>query len=121
MLAAEAASKNTHDVHEAVRVREKLRILLTRFAGSDGFTALLRRALALARADVSSLETVTLKPDGSLEGLENLVDDATNGGAQAAIALIVHLLELLETFIGKRLTLQLVREAWPDESLDDEF
>jgi len=123
MLAAEAASKSAPDahVHEAVRVCEKLRISLTRFAGSDGFTALLRRALALARADVPSMEAVTLKPDGSLEGLEKLADDATNDGAQAAIALTAHLLGLLATFIGEPLTLQLVREAWPDESLGEEF
>ena len=121
MLAAEAASTRAPhaNVHEAVRVCEKLRISLTRFAGSDGFTALLQRALALARAEVPSLETVTLKPDGSLEGLEKLAADAANSGAQAAIALIAHLLGLLETFIGERLTLRLVREAWPDESLSE--
>ena len=44
-------------VHEAVRVCEKLRISLTRFAGADGFASLLRRALALARAEVPSLQT----------------------------------------------------------------
>src|SRR5471030_1776723 len=64
LLAVEAASKiapNAH-VHEAVRVCEKLRISLTRFAGSDGFTSLLRRALALASADFPSVETVKLTP-----------------------------------------------------------
>ncbi len=74
LLAVEAASKiapNAH-VHEAVRVCEKLRVSLTRFAGSDGFTLLLRRALTLARADDPLVETVKVKPDGSLEGLEAL-------------------------------------------------
>ena len=39
LLAVEAASKSVPHghVHEAVRVCEKLRISLTRFAGSDGF------------------------------------------------------------------------------------
>ena|SRR5664279_3216126 len=70
LLAVEAASKiapNAH-VHEAVRVCEKLRISLTRFAGSDGFTSLLRRALTLARADDPLVETVKVKPDGSWKG-----------------------------------------------------
>ena len=120
LLAVEAASKiapNAH-VHEAVRVCEKLRISLTRFAGSDGFTSLLRRALTLARADDPLVETVKVKPDGSLEGLEALAVDATNGGPEAAVAIIVHLLGLLVIFIGEPLTLRLVREAWPNGSLN---
>jgi hypothetical protein len=121
LLAVEAARKSATDahMHEAVRVCEKLRISLTRLAGSDGFTSLLRRALALARADVPAVETVKLKPDGSLEGLEVLAVDATNGGPEAAVAITAHLLGLLMTFIGEPLTLQLVREAWPDGSLDE--
>ena len=117
----EAASKSATDahVHEAVRVCEKLQISLTRFAGADGFASLLRRALALARADVPSLQTVKLKPDGSLEGLEVLAVDATNGGPEAAVAITAHLLRLLVTFIGEPLTLRLVRDAWPDALLKE--
>jgi hypothetical protein len=120
LVAVEAASQSATGahVHEAVRVCDKLRISLTRFAGSDGFTSLLRRALALARADVPSLQTVKLKPDCSLEGLGVLAVDATNGGPEAAVAITAHLLGLLETLIGGPLTLRLVREAWPDASLD---
>lgn len=121
LVAVEAASQGATGahVHEAVRVCDKLRISLTRFAGLDGFTSLLRRALALARADVPSLQTVKLKPDCSLEGLGVLAVDATNAGPEAAVAITAHLLGLLETFIGKPLTLRLVREAWPDASLDE--
>src|SRR5471030_480785 len=120
LLAVEAASKSAPDAHahEAVRVCEKLRISLTRFAGADGFTSLLRRALALARADVPSLQTVKLKPDGSLQGCEVLAVDATNGGPEAAVAITAHLLGLLVIFIGKPSTLRLLREAWPDTSLN---
>jgi hypothetical protein len=123
LLAREAASQSaigTH-VNEAVRVCEKLQISLTRFAGSDGFKSLLRRALALARADVPSLQTVKLKPDGSLEGCEMLAVAATNGGPEAAVAITAHLLGLLVTFIGKPFTLRLVREAWPDTSLKEQY
>lgn len=121
LLAVEAAGNGAADatVHEAVRVVAKLRVSLTRFAGNDGFTSLLRRALSLARADVPGLHTVTLKPDGSLEGLEALAAEAGHDGAEAAGAIIAHLLGLLVTFIGEPLTLRLVRDAWPDASLDD--
>ena len=123
LLAAEAASPSAAEprVHAAVRVCEKLRISLTRFAGVDGFTALLRRALALAREEVPALHGITEKTDGSLEGLEKFVADAGNsgvGGSDAAVAITVHLLGLLVTFIGEPLTVRLACEAWPDASLD---
>ena len=83
LLAVEAASQSAADprVHEAVRVCEKLRVSLTRFAGVDGSRALLRRALALARAEVPALHGVTEKADGSMEGLEKVAADGGNSGA----------------------------------------
>ena len=121
LVAMEAASQSATSTHayEGVRVCDKLGISLTRFAGSDGFTSLLVRALALARADVPSLQTVKFKPNCSVEELGLLAIDATNAGPEAAVAITAHLLGLLETFIGKPLTLRLVREAWPDASLDE--
>ncbi|CAN5491222.1 hypothetical protein BH09PLA1_BH09PLA1_02540 [soil metagenome] len=120
LLAIEAASNRDADpqVHEAVRVCEKLQVSLTRFAGADGFTSLLRRALALARAEVPAMRTVEFKPDCALEGIGTLAADTTNGGADAPVGIIAHLLGLLVTFIGEPITLRLVREAWPDTSLD---
>ena len=123
LLAAEAASQDATGahVHEAVRVCEKLRIALTRFAGADGFTSLMRRALALARTEFPALNGVTKKADGSLGGLEELAADAGNsgvGGGAEVVAIVTHLLGLLVAFIGEPLTLRLVREAWPAASLD---
>ena len=114
LLALEAASLTAMDApaHEVVQVCAKLQISLTRFAGPDGFTALLRRALALARADVALLQSVKLTAEDRLEGLDQ-------AGTEAAVAIVAHLLGLLATFIGESLTLRLVREAWPDASLDD--
>ena len=100
--------------HEAVRVCQKLRVSLTRFAGADGFTSLLRRSLALARADVPSLKAVTLNPEGCLEGIEQLAADSPEGATDASVAVTAHLLGLLVTFIGEPLMLRLVRDAWPD-------
>ncbi|MDQ3490424.1 MAG: hypothetical protein M3449_05090, partial [Acidobacteriota bacterium] len=51
LLSVEAARLSAADEHEAERVCEKLRISLTRFAGADGFIALMRRSLALSRVE----------------------------------------------------------------------
>lgn len=98
------------------RVCAKLRNALVRFAGADGFTSLLRRALALARAELPVLQAVEVDADGSLEGFEQVVSTA---GADAALSLIAHLLDLLVTFIGEPLTLRLVRDAWPRAAWSD--
>jgi hypothetical protein len=118
LLAIEAGGPSAANsrVHEAVRVCEKLRVCLIRFAGPDGFTALLRRALALARAEIPSLHGITMKSDGSLEGFEALAVDAPDAGIEAAVAITAHLLGLLIILIGEPLTVRLVREAWPDAS-----
>ena len=120
LLAVEAARHSEADshVHEALRVCEKLRSSLTRFAGADGFTALMRRALALARAEVPSLQGVSVRQDGSIVGLEEISGSSKDGGAEATVAITAHLLALLVIFIGEPLTLRLVIDAWPDESLD---
>jgi len=124
LLAIEAAASsnpgNATDAHphEAVRVCGKLRVSLTRFAGPEGFASLLRRALTLARVEAPALQSVSVKPDGTLDGLEQLV---VRGGAKdAAEAITGTLLSLLVTFIGESLTLRLVRDAWPEASFDRE-
>ncbi len=120
-----AASQSAADpqMHEAVAASERLRISLTKVAGADGFASLMRRALVLASEDVPDLQTVRIGAAGRLEGFEHLV--AVTGtragatGAEGAVAIIARLLGLLVTFIGLPLTLALVREAWPDISLDE--
>ena len=117
LLASEAANKSGSDAHphELLRVFEKLRNALTQFVGADGFTALMRRALALARREIPSLETAKITPEGRLEGIEEHATGGTND-AEAATAVTAHLLALLVTFIGEPLTLRLMRDVWPDES-----
>ena len=118
LLAASQTAADPH-VHEAVVVIEKLRIILTKFAGAEGFASLLRRALLLATADAPSLKSVKIGADGRLDGFEQIVADKGTGaaGGEAAVAITAHLLDLLVTFIGEPLTLTLVRAAWPDMSL----
>ena len=103
-----------------MRVCEKLRVYLTRFAGEDGFAALLRRALVLAQADVPALQAVKFTADGHLEGFEDFVANSGDLGSEGAIAVTAHLLGLLMSFVGEPITLRLVRNAWPDARLADE-
>jgi hypothetical protein len=119
LLAASQTASDPH-VHEAVLVNEKLRIYLTQFAGADGFASLLRRALALAAAEVPSLQSVKIDTNGRLQGFEQIPANTAAGatGGEAAVAITAHLLGLLVTFIGEPLTLRLVREAWPEMALD---
>jgi hypothetical protein len=122
LLAASQTGSDPH-MHEAVLVSERLRVSLTKFAGADGFAALLRRALVLAGGEVPSLKSVKIGPDGRLDGLEQLGAGTGAGGERsiggdAAVAITSHLLGLLVIFIGEPLTLRLVREAFPDTPLD---
>ena len=118
LLALSQAAPGAH-VHEAVAVSEKLRVTLTRFAGSEGFASLLRRALVLASAEAPALQGVKIGAEGRLEGFEKIVADTGAAGGEAAVAVTAHLLGLLETFIGRSFTLRLVREAWPDTLLNE--
>lgn len=115
LLVFEAAPENASGPNEtiAVQVIEKLRLRLVKFAGVEGFRSLLSRALTLAKADVPFLQRVQIREDGSLEGfLENLNEEEE--AQYAGTVLVARLLELLITFIGEPLTLQLMRDAWPN-------
>lgn len=104
----------------AVLVSDRLRTSLVRFAGTDGFASLLRRALVLATQDVPSLECFKVGADGHLErAARGAAEEPTAAQEnEGAVAITAHLLELLITFIGQPITLRLVHEAWPDVPLD---
>jgi len=108
LLVAEASFESTSHVPAGVRVSERLRVYLARVIGADGFTAMLRRALALARTNVPSLQSVNVSADGRLEGLEELGGEVD---APASV-LTAQFLELLVTFIGESATLRLVSHAF---------
>lgn len=120
LLAMEAANHGGSEQHllEAARLCATLQASLERFAGPDGFNALLRRALGLARAEVPSLEGATVTHDGQLQGVELYSPGSTQGQTQnenqAAVTIVAYLLWLLITFIGEPQTMRLVRDAWPE-------
>ena len=121
LLAFEAArgDSSAAGVDVAARVVEELRLRLIKLAGVDGFRSLLSRALTLARPEVPSLNMVQVRADGSVEGFDGIEGSQVTGAAtQAGTVLVAHLLELLVTFIGAPLTLSLVRDRWPDASMD---
>lgn len=95
-----------------VQVFERLQFAFAMFAGADGFTSLIRRALVLAVARDPSLREITVGANGSLQGLEQASHDAV-------LAIIEQFLGLLVTFVGESLTLRLVGSAWPDDPLGE--
>ncbi|MGC2423158.1 MAG: hypothetical protein WA666_02255 [Nitrospirota bacterium] len=111
----EEPSEATARTAVCVCVCEQLRKPLSTLAGVAGYKALVSRALALARPEAPSLASVRVKGNGSLEVLEVAeagrgIDEIQKDGA----VLVAQLLGLLVTFIGLALTVQLVRDVWPD-------
>jgi hypothetical protein len=121
LIALEVARDPTDGtVGEAVRACEKLRGPLAKLAGVAGFQSLMSRAMALATAEVPWLDSVQVRADGSLEGLDvaGRQQGAVPAG-EAGVVVLVQLLGLLATFIGEPLTLRLVRDARPDAPVDE--
>jgi hypothetical protein len=110
------AGSSHGDFDRAVRACEKLRTPLAKLAGAAGFASLLSRALALTKRQAPSLRSLRVEGDGLLAGFNEIRQDAKSADEARGegTILVAELLNLLVTFIGEPLTLQLVREAWPD-------
>jgi hypothetical protein len=112
-------SSATTDI-STFRVIDRLRPQLARLMGHGGFRALLARALALARAEMSWLREVQVKADGTLVGMAT-----HHAGLKPAefregqVLLLAQLLGLLVDFIGPALTARLMGEIWPQLAADD--
>ena len=100
-------------------VYERLHPHLAALIGQGGFRALLWRSRALAIAELPWLSSVHVKEDGSLEAGEE-PDSRLHPEklVEGRVVLLAQLLGLLEAFIGENLTTILVREVWPEISLD---
>jgi hypothetical protein len=137
LLDYEAAAGKTSDPAESatLRVYEKLRQSIGDFAGTAAFNSLASRALAMARSEIPSLRAAQVSADGTLQGLRHgLGQGLSEFGPQIelekdvagehragdeGIVVIARLLGLLRVFVGEALTLSLLRNAWPGETLDD--
>lgn len=106
----------------ALCVYEKLRQGLGELAGTAEFQLLASRALTLARLEAPSLSAVKVAADGNLQGMSAVglpadmeMDRVDEGG----VILISRLLGLLRIFLGEALTMNLVRDMWPDAASDN--
>lgn len=83
--------------------------------GRAGYHALILRALVLAREEVPWLGDVGIAADGGFENFAELAAKHESAEvANGSKVLLARLIGLLVAFIGELLTLQLVRELWPD-------
>ncbi len=122
LLAHVATSGKPGDAKRSLAFRacESLRPALGKLLGVAGFRSLLSRALSLACLEVSWLCPLQITAAGSLEGLDELEAKLeARGVAEGEAALVAQLLGLLLTFLGRALTLGLVRETWPHADCED--
>ncbi len=89
--------------------------MLGKWAGNAGSISLLSRALALARTDVPWLSFTGASGEGLLVRIEDAQVPPDELHFRAGeVTLMAHVLDLLDTFIGEQLTMQLIKEAWPE-------
>jgi hypothetical protein len=96
----------------AWRLYEKLNARLAPLLGSAGVQALFVRSAKLAQAEVGSLAEVAA-PEGmnKLGAVLQALDPAD--ATEVAATLFGTFFELMTTFIGERLTVLVLRSAWP--------
>ena len=89
---------------------------LTGLVGTDGYRALLVHALHVANADFPVLRLVHVAESGSghlvLEQHSNVAPSDVLQFEHAAAAVISHLVQLVEEFLGPDLVQGILRESW---------
>lgn len=115
LLASEGAPWSTSEECAAAswRIYEKLNARLAPLLGRAGVQALFVRSAKLAQAEFPSLGEIATpealtRLGACLQALESTV------AAEAAATLFGTFLELMTTFIGERLTVLVLRSAWPE-------
>lgn len=95
---------------------ETLLKILSPLLGNVGSRALFRRNLKLTERTFSHYrETQSADDDPVLSAVDAyLRRQELEIAREASVALLLTFVELLATFIGERLTWQLLQEAWPD-------
>lgn len=98
-------------------VCHRLRDYLTDLLGAGGVTALMGRALKLAKREHPVLADTTLGADPSVcfTGLaEALAGGTAEDAVAAGSAILTHVFDLLIVLLGEDLGVQPVRKLWPD-------
>ena len=102
------------------RAIDKLRPHLATLVGNVGCNALIQRARALGSKDVPWMAAISPSMQTSLDEFNEIGSQLKSDEfGEGCLFLLSHLLGLLATFIGQAITLRLVREVWPELSLDD--
>ena len=115
LLASEGApwSSSEECAAAAWRVYEKLNARLAPLLSLAGVQALFVRSAKLAQAEFPSLASVAT-PEGLTRLGPCLQALAPAIAAEAAETLFATFLELVTTFVGERLTVLVLRSAWPE-------
>ncbi|MDB6175665.1 MAG: hypothetical protein JWL59_4976 [Chthoniobacteraceae bacterium] len=101
-------------------VCETLRPHLATLMGKAGFRAILSRAIAVAGAEIPWLAAMQVTPEGSLGGWDKPETQVhSEEFTEGCVLFVAQLLGLLIAFIGDSLTLRLVRDVWPQLSLEN--
>lgn len=114
LLAAEGARGRSSEECAAAawRIYQKLDARLAPLLGPAGVQALFARSAKLAQADFGSLaEVATSDGMNKLGASLQALDPAQ--ATEVAATLFATFLELMTTFIGERLTVLVLRSAWP--------
>jgi hypothetical protein len=103
-------------VKAAERALLELGAHLSQLVGSEGYRALLARALQVAATDYPFLASVepAANPPGRLVGLPRRAQRRPPREVHLALAVtLTNLIRVLSTFIGDDLTLRLLSDVWP--------
>ena len=108
----DSGSSSAECAAAAWRLYEKLNARLAPLLGSWGVQALFVRSAKLAQAEFGSLAEVAT-PDGMKKLGAGLQALTPSEATKVAAGLFGTFLELMTTFIGERLTILILRSAWP--------
>jgi hypothetical protein len=112
-----AAHRST--VRQSFGVSAELAAPLSTLAGKSGFEALLSRALSMTTAEFPRLRLATVDAARGVNVSEIQPQLSAREFTQGEIALLANLLQLLCLFLGEMLVLRILRDIWPDASLNE--
>jgi hypothetical protein len=109
---SEASNGGAGATTSAGRVYAKLSAHLTPILGNAGVQALMNRSFKLAQVELSGFDEASLSERSARLSawFESRNSDAE---AESTAVVVANFLALLTTFIGAKLTTELLRKAWP--------
>ena len=119
LYAFESCVANPQTIEPKFRAIEQLCGRIASVNGNTGLQTLLSRALVATRSDFPWIRSASASGHGTLEGLDRVqpVPDPEEA-MRCELAILGSLIELLRSFLGDGITLQLLRSLWPLASLD---